>query len=195
MELHLEQAPGTSSPWGPVKRNIAVLVLQALWLTGCGPATVNTHPDATTASGGSNPQSAQIGQPITIEGNVQGSSVQVTAVRIVKKTLPTVQFSPIGKGKRLVAVQFRMVNTGTVSYADSPSNGAKVVDKAGQQFSADIMHPEVTAGPLFPALVKVSPGNKALGFLVFEVPKNAEITQVQFSMHSGFGETAQWNVP
>jgi hypothetical protein len=34
-----------------------------------------------------------------------------------------------------VAVQFRLKNTGTSAYDDSPSNGVTVIDKDGQRFS------------------------------------------------------------
>ncbi|MDX2685112.1 DUF4352 domain-containing protein [Streptomyces scabiei] len=92
-----------------------------------------------------------------------------------------------------MAVQFRLKNTGTVVYDDSPSNGARLVDAQGQQF--DTAFEDTTAGPGFPGSVAVAPGDTALGFITFEVPTASKIAKVQFAMNSGFsGSTGQWKV-
>ncbi|MCW2758355.1 MAG: hypothetical protein JWO46_2101, partial [Nocardioidaceae bacterium] len=103
-------------------------------------------------------------------------------------------FMEADAGNRIAAVRFSFVNTGTIAYDDAPCNGAKLVDKKGQQYDCDITFSKIAAGPMLPAAVKLSPGNKALGFLAFQVPANVKIAQVQFSQDSGFGETAQWDV-
>lgn len=178
-----------------MKRIISGLFVAILALSGCATSQVNTKADNSQAKGGGSTKSAVIGQPVTIKGNDQGAKIQVTAKRIVQRGVrPTDGFSKVDPGKRLVAVQFLVVNTGTAPYEDSPSNGAKVVNAAGEQFEADITMSETTAGKGFPAMTKLAPGNRALGFLVFSVPAKAKITQVQFSQDSGFGDTAQWNV-
>lgn len=135
---------------------------------------------------------ARVGQPVTIEGNDDGSKIQVTALKVVN-TKPTDQLLTVDQGKRLLAVQFKLVNTGTAPYADAPGNGAKVVDAQGQQYAAAIMFFDIGAGPMLPASMKIAPGHRALGYLAFQVPKSAKVSQVQFAMDSGFGETAQWN--
>lgn len=161
--------------------------------TGCAASTVTTTPDKAGAKGGSGAGAARVGQPVTIKGNDSGSKLQVT-VKKVQDTRPADQFSTVDKGKRLVAVQFRLVNTGTATYSDAPSNGAKVVDKQGQQYEADIFFDKIAAGPMLPSSMKLAPKNKALGYLTFQVPKRSKIAQVQFSMDSGFGGTGQWKV-
>ena len=50
----------------------------------------------------------------------------------------------------------------------------------------------VKAGPLFPGSVKLTPGGKALGYVVFEVPKASKVSAVQFGMDSGFADTGEW---
>lgn len=179
---------------GSMKCIVAALVVVALVLTGCTASDVNTQPDLSEAEASGATEGAEVGQPITISGNEDGSKIQVTVKKVVMRTRPTDQFFQVDEGKRLVAVQFRLVNTGTVRYWDAPSNGAKVVDKDGQQFESDIFFHEISAGPMLPASVKLAPRNKALGYIAFQVPRNAKITQIQFSMDSGFGDTAQWNV-
>jgi hypothetical protein len=159
---------------------------------GCTATDVNTTPDGGTAKAGRS-TSARIGQPVTIKGNDDGSRLRVTAKRVVD-TRSTDRFATPDKGKRLVAVQFLLVNTGTATYDDAPSNGAKVIDKAGRQYEADAFFDSIAAGQQFPTATKLAAGNRALGYLVFQVPARAKVAQVQFSMDSGFGQTAQWDV-
>jgi hypothetical protein len=174
---------------GALAAAVAALVIGT---AGCAATDVNTTPDGSKAKGGTS-SSARIGQPVTIKGNADGSKLQVTAKRVVN-TRSTDQFSSVDKGKRLVAVQFVLVNTGTATYDDAPSNGATVIDKAGRQYEADAFFDSVAAGEQFPTAMKLAPGNRALGYLVFQVPVKATVAQVQFSMDSGFGQTAQWDV-
>ncbi len=175
-----------------MKRVIALLLgaVLGLVLAACTTGAVSTKSD--TSKKGSGDTAARVGQPITIKGNNDGSKLQVTVMKVVS-TKPTDQFSTVDKGKRLVAVQFKLLNTGTATYDDAPSNGAKVVDAKGQQYEADFVFDKISAGEILPTSIKLAPKNRALGFLVFQIPTKAKIKQIQFSMDSGFGGTAQWN--
>jgi hypothetical protein len=43
--------------------------------------------------------------------------------------------------------------------------------------------------------VNIAPGASGLGCIVFEVPQSAKITEVQFTLDSGFAQqTGQWNI-
>ncbi|MET9816674.1 hypothetical protein [Streptomyces sp. NPDC006355] len=43
--------------------------------------------------------------------------------------------------------------------------------------------------------VRLKPGAKALGWIVFEVPKNSKVATVQFAKDSGFAEqTGEWQL-
>lgn len=43
--------------------------------------------------------------------------------------------------------------------------------------------------------VKLTSGDKALGYIAFQVPKASKIAKVQFSMDSGFAdETGEWQL-
>ncbi|MFG3205261.1 DUF4352 domain-containing protein [Streptomyces sp. NPDC048192] len=106
---------------------------------------------------------------------------------------PADEFSAPGAGKRFVGVQFRLKNTGTATYSDSPSNGAQVADSQGQQFEATIA--DISAGPSMSAGVRLKPGGTALGWIVFEVPKSSKLTTVHFTMDSGFADQpAEWQL-
>ena len=137
---------------------------------------------------------ATIGDTITLKGIAPGSKAAITAVKVVDPTASTDGFSTPAAGSRYVAVQFQIQNTGAVAYADSPSIGARVADVSGQQFESSLVS-SVTAGPEFPAAVNLAPGEKALGYLVFEVPTTSNVTAVQFSMDSGLADSGKWTVP
>jgi hypothetical protein len=103
-----------------------------------------------------------------------GSKLDVTVVKVVDNAKSSDEFTAPESGNRWIAVQFRLVNTGTKAYSDSPQNGAQVADDQG---------------------VSLKPGAKALGWVVFEVPKASKMATVQFAMDSGFAEeTGEWKL-
>ncbi|AVZ70995.1 hypothetical protein SLUN_00675 [Streptomyces lunaelactis] len=156
------------------------------------PAT--ERPSAAQSPTPSRAPSATVGNTLDLTGTGNGEKLAVTVVRVVDPAGAKNEFSSPEAGMRFVAVQFRLKNTGTAVYKDSPSNGAKVVDTQGQQFDATFE--ETTAGPNFPGSVTIGPGDTGLGFIIFEVPKASKIAKVQFAMNSGYStDTGQWNVP
>jgi hypothetical protein len=137
---------------------------------------------------------AQIGSAIVLAGNSAGEKVAVTAVKVFTHARPSADFGTVPTGDRLYAVQFRLDNTGTASYLDAPSNGAMVVDSAGQSHQASLLN-TVADCSSFPAADHIATGDSGLGCIVFDVPVNARITMVKFTLDSGFGPQAgQWQV-
>ncbi|MFI1281000.1 DUF4352 domain-containing protein [Streptomyces sp. NPDC020858] len=185
------------------------LVLSGLFgaTTGCsGEATVTTTPASSrpvqeaapameqSTPTPSRPASAAVGTTIDLTGLEEGENLAVTLVKVVDPARAKNRYATPEAGARYVAVQFRLKNTGTAVYQDSPSNGAKVVDTQGQQFSA--AYTETSAGPEFPGSITIAPADTALGFITFEVPGTSKIAKVQFATNSGFSpNTGQWNVP
>lgn len=186
----------------------AVTTVTALALTGCGPNEITTKPDAPARSSAptasapasseapSTPppsQTATIGDTLTLAGNNDGEKLAVTIKKWVDPAKSAEDFMKPDDGKRWVAAQFELANTGTAVYSDSPSNGTQVADEQGQQFQTT--YGEITAGPMMTSSAKVAPGGKVLGWIVYEVPQDSKITTVQFSMNSGFAaQTGQWTV-
>lgn len=177
---------------------ISAVAAALLALAACGPQeTVSTTPKADRSqSAGTEAEpkkDATVGDTLTLKGMEDGEQLDVT----LKKWLPTAEgadeFNVPEDGKRWAAAQFELVNTGTKVYSDSPSNGAQAADSQGQRF--DAYFGEIAAGPAMSSDVSLPKGEKALGWIVFEVPENSKITKVQFAMNSGFSDqTAQWSV-
>ena len=183
----------------------AAVLAVALSTAACEPgSTITTKADASSGSSAAvsstaaaasptTPKAAKVGDAITLEGNDAGEKVTVTLVQIVDNAQGADEYTKPDAGNRFVAVQFQIVNSGTAAYNDSPSNGAKAIDTAGQQFDPSFMN-DTKAGPSLPAGTKIAPGGKALGFLTFELPTSSTLASVQFSMNSGFGSTGEWSV-
>lgn len=149
---------------------------------------------STGGSGGAAAKTAGIGSAITLSGNENGEQVAVTVTKVISSASPGDEFTSAPAGDRLYAVQFRLRDTGSAAYSDAPSNGAVVVDSAGQSYQPSIA--DTAAGCIaFPALENIASGASGLGCIVFEVPKVVKITQVQFTLDSGMGpQTGQWSV-
>jgi hypothetical protein len=145
---------------------------------------------AVSATGGT----ARTGTAITLTGNSSGEQMSVTVVKVMSNASPGDEFTSAPAGDRLYAVQFRLRDTGTAAYSDSPTNGAAVVDSKGQSYQPAITD-TVSGCQSFPATENIAAGATGLGCIVFEVPKSAKITGVQFTLDSGMGpQTGQWNV-
>jgi predicted small lipoprotein YifL len=184
----------------------AIAAIATLALTGCGPEPeFSTTPDAKATAADTkapaakatkeapNHETAVVGDSLTQKGNSDGEQLSVTLKKWVDPAKSADEFMKPAQGKRWVAVQFELLNTGSAIYDDSPSNGVQVADVDGQRFSATFG--EVTAGPSMASGVKLPKGEKALGWIVVEVPKASKIASVQFTMNSGFSnQTGQWSV-
>ncbi|MEW1638640.1 DUF4352 domain-containing protein [Streptomyces sp. NPDC093801] len=188
-------------------RLTATAAIALLALTACGPADeITTKPDPKGAppsptvpaeAAPSKPapgKAAAVGDTVTLKGNSNGEQLAVTIKKWADPAQPADDFMKPQDGKRWVAAQFELVNTGTAVYNDSPSNGTQVADAEGQQFQTTFA--ETTAGPAMTSAAKVSPGAKVLGWITYEVPKDSKIVKVQFAMNSGFAsQTGEWTIP
>lgn len=180
---------------------LALLVASA----GCGSPSVVTRPATGSPSAGGSPGGgspaapsgaapARVGDTVELRGSAPGARMAVTVTSVVDPADPANDFGSPSPGRKLVAVQFRLRNTGSATYSDAPSNGAEVIDEQGQGFNATVTS-TVTSGQAFPAGVHLAPGDSALGFVVFELPVSSHPSRVQFTLDSGFADqTGQWTV-
>lgn len=135
---------------------------------------------------------AKIGDTIALTGFEKDVTADVTAVKVVDPAEPGDEFFKPADGKRWVAVQFRIKATGK-AYSDSPFNSAKAIDAEGQAYGTTLA--DTKAGQSFDGSMNIAPGESGLGFVTFEVPKDAKIAKVQFTLESGMApKTGQWKV-
>jgi len=187
---------------------LAALAAAALLaLTACAAEeTVNTTPEKTASKAAEEKapadeetteapeeKTAAVGDTLTLKGLEDGEQLDVTLKKWLPEAKPADEYDIPQDGKRWAAAQFELVNSGSKVYADSPSNGAKAADSQGQRF--DSWFGEIKAGPGMSSDVSLPKGEKALGWIVFEVPKDSKVVSVQFAMNSGFSDqTGQWSV-
>ncbi|MDT0451150.1 DUF4352 domain-containing protein [Streptomyces hesseae] len=132
------------------------------------------------------------GNTVTIKAK-NGAQIAVTLKNFADPAQSDNKFMKPSAGKRWVAAQLEIVNTGTEVYDDSPANGVKVTDEQGQAYTHSIG--STTAGANMPATVKLSGGQKALGYVVVSMPESAKVKAISFTPDSGFAkESAEWTV-
>lgn len=148
----------------------------------------------TTAGSSAAPAApAKIGGTISLTGMHGDEKLAVTLVKVADPAKSSEEFSGPSDGKRWVAVQIRVTNTGTAAYADSPGNGAKLVDTQSQRYSETFGN--TTLGQAMDTDVKLAPGDSALGVILFEVPADQKLATFQFALDSGFADqTGQWQM-
>ncbi|WP_369173792.1 DUF4352 domain-containing protein [Streptomyces sp. R28] len=190
----------------------AAVTVAALALTACGSGSGDEIVDkpkakasAKTGSGSGSekepaaekssaaPDVAKVGDTLALKGMESGSGLDVTVVKVVDNAKSSDEFFAPESGNRWIGVQFQLVNTGTKVYSDAPVNGAKMADDQGQQFGTVLA--DITAGPSMSSDVRLKPGAKALGWVVFEVPKASKAATVTWGMDSGFAEQiGEWTL-
>lgn len=164
--------------------------LVALLVGACGSSgqTVVDKPmseRSTTTAERSTPTAA-VGDTLTLEGMDDGAQADVTLVRIVDPAQPESEYFKAQKG-RFVAVQVKITNTGSVTYEDSPDNGAELVDDQSQRFDAEPYR--IADCQYIGSSVKIAPGDSVLGCMTFDLPVASKLARFQFTLDSGFADT------
>jgi len=187
-------------------RKLLFVVPIAAIVTGCASigTTVKTTPvnhgstaAASRQAASSAPAKAKagVGSAIDLKGENSGDLLEVTVVKIVDPDSPTDDFSSPDSGKRYVSVQFELVNKGAGSYSDDPQINVDVKDASGQSFDPEIMVSSTKAGQQMSSNVTLAPGDKALGFLTFQVPTGDKVAVVQYKLNAGMaGDVGEWTV-
>ncbi|MFE6055067.1 DUF4352 domain-containing protein [Kitasatospora sp. NPDC056446] len=184
----------------------ALVTLSATACNSTAGSSVSTEAKQTAATGGSDAAkpaetkaadapkaAAQVGDTIGLKGSNPADTADVTLVKVVDNAEGDNEFTHPADGKRFVAVQFRIKASGKKAYSDAPSNGAKVLDAQGQAYGSTIA--DTKAGPSFQVPANIAPGESALGFVTFEVPKDVKLDKAQFGLDSGFApQTGQWKL-
>ncbi|KUJ70502.1 hypothetical protein ACZ90_03675 [Streptomyces albus subsp. albus] len=152
-----------------------------------------TAEESPSASAPATAQVAKVGDTITLKGQQRGEQLDVTVKKWLDPAKGADEFNTPGKGKRYVAAQIQLTNTGTTLYSDSPTNCVQIADSDGQRFEST--YADIAAGPQMASDLKLPTGDKALGWVVVEVPKASKVATLQFALDSGFADqTGQWEI-
>ena len=127
---------------------------------------------------------------ITLHGNEDGEELAVTVKRLIDPAKPEPYFGP-KRGHKYVAVDLMLKNTGTIPYNDSPGNGAELIDNRDQGYTDALV--DSPSCHYIGSGVKIAPGSRRAGCLVFEIEERNDPSLFQFTMASGFAdETGEW---
>ncbi|MGW7693541.1 DUF4352 domain-containing protein [Streptomyces asiaticus] len=156
-------------------------------------------PDAVASSAG--PPVGKLGDTLSLEGLANNLDTKgtvrgdITLKKYVDRAQAAVDYFKAPAGKRLVATEFTIVSTGTGTMHDSGYSGAKVVDSTGQGYIGKPGSP--TVGESLDLSLILQPGERAGGWVIFEVPENAKITAVTYQIDAtGLDEerVGKWNL-
>lgn len=190
-----------------MRKSLLAVPIAAALISGCASigSTVKTTPvnqgaptggqKAAAASSAPAKPKAGVGSAIDLKGVNSGDDLEVTVVKIADPDSSTDGFSSPDAGKRYVSVQFQLVNKGTGTYSDDPQIDVAVKDAAGQSFDPEIMVSATKAGEQMSSSINLAPGDKALGFLTFQVPTGDKVAVVQYKLNAGMaGDVGEWTV-
>lgn len=161
-------------------RSVAAAVgLSVLLVAPAAPAAADPNPS--------------VGDTIHVSG-LNSEQIDVTLTKISDPTHAAGYNPGPSSGDRLIGVQVRIANSGSDVYSDAPDTDVTVVDAKGQSYSSNF--DDITAGPSFPGSVNIPAGDSRLGYVAFEIPSSATVTEVQFSADSGTADdVGTWSVP
>ncbi|MDJ0379933.1 hypothetical protein [Streptomyces sp. G-G2] len=162
---------------------LAALVLLVPALFGAGPGAAVPGPSGSGATG----------ETISLRGNLPGELLDVTLTDLTDPAAPLGAGSAADPADRLVAVGFRLRNTGTATYTDAPRGGSYLLGLDGTRYRGVAV--PTTAGDPFPDPLPLPPGASAEGSVTFELPQDARLSAVQFAWNSGSADDiGQWNL-
>jgi hypothetical protein len=177
---------------------LLLLAVTSLLMTGtiaCAEETITDEPDAPSEGQveqePEKSERAMVGDSITLSGNEEGLEMEVTVMAVQDPARNLEQFTSPRKGSRFVGIQLNLENVGGATYADSPTNGAALIDSSGQGHDATF----ATLKTEFNSNLRIQPGASQVGFIPFEIPRRAKLATFQFTLESGFGpETGEWTL-
>lgn len=183
-------------------RTVSVTVLAVMFsAAGCssGKSSSSTPtvvpPSRTPAAASTATKPAGIGTALDLaipaHNAVPATAIRVTLVKVVDPSTPGSSYDTVPAGKRQIALQFQIVDTGSGAYAADPVSRVKVRDAAGEVFEADLM-PDTTAGPGIDTGLNLAPGGAALGFVTVKLPAGVKVTLVEYTATPFGGDAARW---
>ncbi|MFI0731047.1 DUF4352 domain-containing protein [Streptomyces sp. NPDC021225] len=159
-----------------------------------GTTKKGTHSSAAEPGGENSPEAApsqasstagKLGDTLSLVGIVglgetTAPTADITLNKFVDNAKSQGAYFEAADGNRLVAAEFTIVSTGKATYSDAPYTPPTVVDTAGTAHNGKPGDP--TVGESLSITMTLSQGERATGWVIFEVPKSAKITSVTWQM-------------
>lgn len=135
-------------------------------------------------------RAAGYGRPLVLRGAKPGLRMRATPLDLVDPA-PGSEFFQPQRDNRFVSIRIELANVGSVLYADTTSNGARIVDGRGRTLRATI----IDAAKPGLGRPRLRPGQRKTGTLTFELPKGVRMRSFRLTLDSGFGpETGVWTL-
>lgn len=155
----------------------------------------NTSQSTTPSKPQSQPSTAHVGSTISVKDQ-EGNPMDVTVVKVVDPISSGNQYVQPDSGKRYVAVQLKITNTGTNAVNDDAVNDSTAYDATSQSYSSDVTTLDDTCQIFADGSVKLAPGASTIGCVGFQIPTGTNVAKFQFTPSSGFSSsTGEWLVP
>lgn len=154
-----------------------------------GPATPADHASTASKPG----VGAALDLKIPAHAKVPATTIRITLVKVVDPSKPANPYDEIPGGKRQVAFQLQILNTGKIPYESDPENRVRVHDTSGQSFAAELTS-DTTAGPAMDTGLNLAPGDTALGFVTANLPNDSKIATVEYNATPFGGDAARWTI-
>jgi hypothetical protein len=155
--------------------------------------SVTPFPSGTSASAGRQEPPGRIGSSFELNDG-SGNLYRVTLTKVIDQAKGENQFTVPDAGKRFVGLVFGVkALTGSPRDEDA-NNNAVIIGSNGQHYPADF---DGIAGytNFDHGAIHVSTGETVTGSVTFQLPKDVQVSTVQWTALSGFGSTVEWIGP
>lgn len=133
------------------------------------------------------------GTTILVPGIGSRPDLKITAGDPVLTRSRTKHVRP-SAGQRLVAVPLTIQNTGDTPWTSHSDLRARVTAGGDVAYSSDPAFTRIAAGRALPAVMKLPPGRKRDGFVVFEVPRGTAVEKIELKVGPGLPKEMSWEV-
>jgi hypothetical protein len=217
--VRVDRQPSRLGRAGGLLGLVALLAL----LAGCGSSGGETSASGSAASTGATKTAAPtataaeikdddgdgIADPVTVKGAL-GDALELNGSGLgnkdpadhtkgkIKVTLTKVKGPfkgyDIKSNRKLIGLQLKFVNTGTIRYDNPlPSGKLKAADgTSGKQ--TNLIQIDGSKDPCVNPSLKLKPGKTKSVCIAFEVPKKGKLGTFEYTSDSGYGDTAQWTL-
>jgi hypothetical protein len=101
----------------------------------------------------------------------------------------------IKSNRKLIGLQFKFKNTGTLVYDNPLPNGKLKLVGGGSGKQTNLIQIDGSKDPCQNPRLKLKPGKSKSVCIAFEVPKKGKLDTFSYTADSGYGDTAEWSLP